>query len=103
MDPLTLTQASEHIASGEVSPVALVETAVARIEQHDGQIGPFSARTVDSALSEARRPADRIGCGDARSPRHGSPIDAKPLPDRAWVERTSGSAVSKGRMPDAAG
>ena len=100
MDPLTLTQASEHIASGEVSPVELVETAVARIEQHDGQIGAFSARTVDSALSEARRAADRIARGDVLSPLHGIPIAVKTLIDRAGVESTSSSAVRKGRIPD---
>src|SRR5690625_1342707 len=100
MDPLTLTQASEHIASGEVSPVELVETAVARIEQHDGQIGAFSARTVDSALSEARRAADRIARGDVLSPLHGIPIAVKTLIDRAGVESTPSSAVRKGRIPD---
>src|SRR5699024_10796780 len=99
MDPLTLTQASERIASGEVSPVELVETAVARIEQHDDQIGAFSARTADSALSEARRAADRIARGDVRSPLHGIPIAVKTLIDRAGVESTSSSKVREGRVP----
>src|SRR5690625_364667 len=100
MDPLTLTQASARIASGEVSPVELVEAAVARIEQHDGQIGAFSALTVDSAQAEAHRAAEQIARGEVLSPLHGIPIAVKTLIDRAGVESTSSSAVRQGRIAD---
>src|SRR5699024_12334289 len=97
---LALTQAAVRIAFGELSPVDLVEAAVARIEQHDDQIRAFSALTADSALSHARRAAARIARGDVLSPLHGIPIAVKTLIDRAGVESTSSSAVRKGRIPD---
>src|SRR5699024_5760365 len=100
MDPLTLTQASERIASGEGSPVQLVETAVARVEQQDDQTGVFPARIADTAASDTRRGAERIARGDVLSPLHGIPIAGKTLIDRAGVESTSSSAVRKGRIPD---
>src|SRR5699024_12817972 len=96
MDPLTLTQASERIASGEDSPVELVETAVARIEQHDDQIGAVAARTADSALSEARRAADRIARGDVLRPLLGSPIAVKTLLDPPRVDGAARYAGSTG-------
>src|SRR5690625_2193768 len=100
MAGLTLTEASRQIASGDVSPVELVEAAISRIERHEDQVGGVWARTVYSALSAARRAPDQIASGDVLSPLHGIPIAVKTLIDRAGVETTSSSAVREGRVPD---
>ncbi|MEE1554390.1 MAG: Asp-tRNA(Asn)/Glu-tRNA(Gln) amidotransferase GatCAB subunit A, partial [Alphaproteobacteria bacterium] len=50
----TILGLSSQIKSGDISPVTLTETLLARIEALDGKLKSYATVTAESALAEAR-------------------------------------------------
>ena len=75
----TVAQLAPGIRSRRVSPVALTESYLARIEALDPKLHAFAAVTRDLALEQARRAEKEIGAGTYRGPLHGIPYGAKDL------------------------
>ena len=94
---LTLTEASALIASREVTPLELTESALARIDDVDRRVGAFVTVTADAAREAAVRATAEIAAGRARGPLHGLPVAVKDLIDTAGVVTTSSSAVRSDR------
>jgi aspartyl-tRNA(Asn)/glutamyl-tRNA(Gln) amidotransferase subunit A len=65
-----------RIRRGEVSPVALAESCLARIRAHDGNLQSF-VNVSDGAIDQARTAAREIAAGRWRGPLHGIPIAIK--------------------------
>jgi len=103
MEPyeLTLTEASARIKAGELSPVELVDSALARVEQTEPHINAFACVTPEHAREAARVAEHEITGGDYRGPLHGIPVGIKDLYDTARVPSTSSSRVREGRIPEA--
>jgi Asp-tRNA(Asn)/Glu-tRNA(Gln) amidotransferase A subunit family amidase len=97
---LSLVDAAAAIRRGELSPVALTEACLARIEDHDRELRSFITVTRDSALLQASRAATEIAAGAYRGPLHGIPVALKDLVDTAGVRTTAGSGVFERRVPD---
>lgn len=55
-----------RVRAGEISPVELVETALASIEEHNGELNAFVSLREEEALAEAREMADQIAAGGDR-------------------------------------
>ena len=89
------------IGSGEVSPVALVESCIARIEASNGAINAVTATAFERARAEAREAEAAVQRGDALGPLHGLPIGIKDLSETADLRTTFGSALFADHVPAA--
>lgn len=96
---LTLQDAAEQIRRKRLSPVALTQACLARIERLNPVLNAFITVTADAALASARDAENEIKGGRYRGPLHGIPIALKDLYDTAGVRTTAGSGVFKDRVP----
>jgi len=96
VDLLPLSRVSAALAAREVSPEALLESALERIRALDGKLHAFlrltegEARAAAKAASQRR---ERIG------PLDGVPIALKDIFCMEGVETTAGSRILKGYLP----
>ena len=65
---LSLAAAAERIRAKELSPVALAEAALARIEATEPVLNAYALITADLALAAARRAEGEIAAGRYRGP-----------------------------------
>ncbi len=96
---LTLSEASEFVRSGKVSPVELTRACLSRIEQLNSKLNAFITVTADSALAQAREAESDIQRGRWKGPLHGIPIALKDLVDTVGVRTTAASGLFKDRIP----
>lgn len=104
-DPTDLTTCTaadlgRAIGTGELDPVALTETFLARIKAHEHRDRIYARLTESRALAEAEAARDRAARKQRRHPLDGVPVSWKDLFDTAGVATESGSALLKGRVPD---
>ncbi|MGW9071370.1 amidase [Streptomyces yangpuensis] len=93
---LTLTDASEAIRTGRLSPVGLVDSVLERIEQVQPRLGAYVSVTADRARHTARRAAEEIAAAGTRGPLHGIPAALKDLIDVAGTATSASSRVREG-------
>ena len=98
---LGLAEAAGLVARGEVSPVELVEAAIARAEAVEPQVNAYITRTFESALAEARTATGEIAAGRGRGPLHGIPVALKDNYETAGVRTTAGSRIRQDHVPQA--
>jgi aspartyl-tRNA(Asn)/glutamyl-tRNA(Gln) amidotransferase subunit A len=77
--------------SGEVSPVAVTDAALARIDRLNGPLHAFLRVTRERALAEARAAELELRAGHDRGPLHGIPYAAKDIFDVQGVPTTAGT------------
>ena len=95
-----IAELAPRIAAGEVSPVALTEAALARIEARDPALNAFMTVTAERALAAARTAEAEIAEGRIRGPLHGVPLAVKDLFATAGVRTTGGSKLLADWVPD---
>ena len=102
MEPfeLSLAEASAAIASRDLSPLDLAESALNRIAAVEPQIHAFAAVTADLAMQQAREAGEEIAAGRLRGPLHGIPLGVKDLYNTAGIATTSSSRVREHFIPD---
>lgn len=88
---LDIAEASRLIGSGKLSPVALVEAFLARIQAVDGTLKSYITVTAERARAAARSAEAEIAAGRWKGPLHGIPFAVK---DNYYVEciRTTGGS-----------
>ena len=78
-----LYQAVEELApqirARRISPVALAEGYIARLEKYGPKLGAVAMITYDAAMAEARAAEKEINAGRYRGPLHGIPYGIKDL------------------------
>ncbi|GAB4553118.1 MAG: amidase [Anaerolineae bacterium] len=97
---LTLSQAADQIAHGELSPVALTEAYLARIAALNPTLNAYLTVTAERALEIARRAEQDIKAGHYRGPLHGIPVGVKDLYETAGVLTTVGTVVYRAYIPN---
>jgi aspartyl-tRNA(Asn)/glutamyl-tRNA(Gln) amidotransferase subunit A len=99
MTRLSIAEASQRIAAGELSPVELTRAYLARIESLDRRVNSYVTVTADRALEQARALEAELLRGGPRGPLHGIPIALKDNIDTAGVLTSAASAVYADRIP----
>jgi len=95
-----IAELAPRIAAGEVSPVALTEAALSRIEAQDPALNAFITVTADQAIAAARDAEAEIAQGRYRGPLHGVPLAVKDLYATKGVRTTGGSKLLADWVPD---
>jgi len=98
-DLLPLSQISDALASGGVSPQALLEASLARIRAVDGKLHAFLRLTENEAHAAAKAAAQRRANRNPAGPLDGIPIALKDIYCMEGVETTCGSKILRGYIP----
>jgi Asp-tRNA(Asn)/Glu-tRNA(Gln) amidotransferase A subunit family amidase len=96
VDALTLARL---IRSKEVSPVAVVDAVLARIEALQPTVNAFITVTADEARDTARRAEAAVMRGERLGPLHGVPFSVKDLVFTKGVRTTMGSLIFADQVP----
>ena len=99
IDLLPLSQISDALASGAVSPEALLEASLARIRAVDGRLHAFLRLTTDEAGAAAKASAQRRSSRKPLGPLDGVPLALKDIFCMEGVETTCGSRILEGYVP----
>lgn len=96
----TISQLAPLIESGELSPIALAQAQLDRIESLDTNLKSYATVTADLAIEQARQAESEIAAGKYRGKLHGIPIAVKDLCNTAGIRTMGGSAVFADNYPD---
>ncbi len=91
------------VASGELSPVELVENALTRIDEVNDTLNCFCFVWGDDARSQAEEAAAAVAAGDDLGILHGVPIALKDTTPTAGHTTTLGSVSHENWVPEADG
>jgi aspartyl-tRNA(Asn)/glutamyl-tRNA(Gln) amidotransferase subunit A len=97
---LSIEQAARLLRRKEISPLELVDAALARIERWNPELDAFITVLGDSARRQARAAGREIHRGRSRGPLHGIPIALK---DNFWtrgIRTTAGTKILANFVPD---
>jgi aspartyl-tRNA(Asn)/glutamyl-tRNA(Gln) amidotransferase subunit A len=96
---LTIAEMARLIGRREISPVALSEALLARIEALDPQLNAFLLPTPEKAREQARAAEREIMAGRYRGPLHGVPFGLKDIYCTAGIRTTSHSRICADHVP----
>ncbi len=94
----SVSELAARIRSRDLSPVAVVEALLARIERC-GVLNAFITVTADAARAQAASAEREIAAGRYRGPLHGIPVSLKDLVDTKGIRTTRGSRIFADRIP----
>jgi aspartyl-tRNA(Asn)/glutamyl-tRNA(Gln) amidotransferase subunit A len=100
---LAYTPASELvglITTRELSPVEVMETTLARLDDLNPKLNAICTATPEAAMDAARKAEQAVMDGDALGPLHGVPTSIKDLALTKGVRTMSGSHVHADRIPE---
>lgn len=91
--PASITELGKLYRSGAVTPVEIVQQALARIDRLDPGLNSYLTVVEDRALEQAARAEKEFRAGHWRGPLHGVPYAAKDLLETRGIRTTVGSAL----------
>jgi aspartyl-tRNA(Asn)/glutamyl-tRNA(Gln) amidotransferase subunit A len=98
---MTASDLGRGIEAGDIDPVALTEIYLEAAQTHEFTDRIYARLTEDRARAEAAAAKSRADMGQRHGLLDGVPISWKDLFDTAGVGTEAGSALLKGRVPDA--
>ena len=90
---LTISELSQRIRQGVLSPVELTEHMLSRLEALDGTLHAFKLVAREPALAQAQAAELTLKAGQDVGPLHGIPYAAKDLFDVKGLPTTAGSSL----------
>ena len=96
---LSSVELRRRIGSKEISPVELMEAAIARIEALNPSVNAICATVYGRARREAKAAEKAALAGDPLGPLHGLPTGIKDLHDAEGLLTTQGSPLYRDHMP----
>ena len=97
---LTVAELGEAIRTGEVTPVDVTETYLARIGTLNSDIRAYLTVTSELAMQQAQDAATEIAAGNYRGPLHGVPVAVKDQMYTEGVRTTIGTPVFDEFVPE---
>jgi Asp-tRNA(Asn)/Glu-tRNA(Gln) amidotransferase A subunit family amidase len=97
---LSATEARALIGAKKLSPVELLESCLARIEQVNPAVNAIVARDDVRARREAKAAEDAVMRGDTLPALHGLPVGIKDLEETEGLRTTWGSPIFRDYVPD---
>ncbi len=94
------TEQAKLVASGDLSPVELIDNALDRIADVDPALNCFAFVWADEARAAARRAADAVSAGARLGALHGVPIALKDTTPTKGHTTTLGSFTHENWVPD---
>jgi aspartyl-tRNA(Asn)/glutamyl-tRNA(Gln) amidotransferase subunit A len=94
----TIAALAPRLKSQDLSPVALLDAVLARIERWRA-LNAFITVTADAARHQAEQAAREIAGGRYRGPLHGVPLSLKDLIETRGIRTTAGSRVLADHVP----
>jgi Asp-tRNA(Asn)/Glu-tRNA(Gln) amidotransferase A subunit family amidase len=88
------------IRKGDLSPVAVVDALLDRIEARNSRTNAFVTVTSERARERARKAERAVKNGETLGPLHGVPVAIKDLNNVEEVRTTSGSLLFEDRIAD---
>ena len=98
---LTLTEAARRVRTRDLSPVDLVQAALARIRATDGTLRSYITVFEDQALQVAKAAEIMAAAGHELGPLHGIPIALKDNISLRGTRTTAGSRILNDWLPEA--
>jgi len=95
----SIAKAGADIAAGRLSPVALAEACLARIDRHEKQVHGFIRLERERALGAARMAEAEIKAGRRRGDLHGIPFAYKDIYETAGIATTAHSKLLIEHVP----
>ncbi len=102
MEPLhtlTATEISTRIRAGQLSPIALTEALLARLDALDPEVKAWVSVDRTGALEAARQRAAEAAAGQLAGPLHGVPVGIKDIFHVAGMLTTAGAGVFAHERP----
>jgi Asp-tRNA(Asn)/Glu-tRNA(Gln) amidotransferase A subunit family amidase len=96
---LSSVELRRRIGSKEISPVELLEAAIARIEALNPSVNAICDTIYGRARSEAKAAEKAVLAGEALGPLHGLPTGIKDLHDAEGLLTTHGSPLYRNHKP----
>ena len=96
----SIAEAAAAIAAGRLSPVALTEACLARIDRHEKHVHSFIRLERERALGAARMAEAEIKAGRRRGDLHGIPFAYKDIYQTAGIATTAHSKLLIEHVPD---
>ncbi|HJU16997.1 MAG TPA: amidase [Stellaceae bacterium] len=102
MDPsqLTIAEAARALAEKSLSPVALAEAYLDRIDALDGELHSFVLVLREEALTAAREAERALNAGQGTGPLCGIPIGLKDIYKTRGIRTTAGSRRYETTIPE---
>lgn len=97
----TIAEASAALATGDVSPVELVESCLRRIEAEDATLHSYVLTLPEAARAAAREAEAALRRGEGKGPLHGIPIALKDIYETAGIRTTGHSRIRLDHVPAA--
>ncbi len=88
------------VRTGELSPVALMERSLARIDELNPTLNAFVEVDADGAMRQAEALAERLAAGEEAGPFAGLPLGVKDLENAAGFVTTRGSRLYRDNRVD---
>lgn len=95
----SIAETSAAIRDGRLSPTALADHCLRRIEKLNPTLNAFITVTADLAREQARQAESEIRAGHWRGPLHGVPVAVKDFYDTAGIRTTAGFEHFRNRVP----
>lgn len=94
-----IADVSERMRHGRLSPLALADHCLRRIEALQPALNAFITVTADLARDQARTAESEMRAGRWRGPLHGVPVAVKDFYDTAGIRTTAGLDRFERRVP----
>lgn len=97
---LTIAETAGRIKGGELSPVAVVDACLDRLDAVGASLDAFITVTAEAARDRARDAEAAIAKGNYLGPLHGIPFGLKDIYDTAGIRTTAHSKILIDNVPE---
>ncbi len=96
---LTISEAAKKIKGGQLTPLELLESHIARIEELEPKLEAWVTVDAEGARKTAKALTIEAKSGKMRSPLHGVPVGIKDIYDTKGLKTTMGSPIFADNVP----